>query len=121
MRLESKRIAALLLCVSTALSLVLPAAAAEIKYMPDVTAEMSHASYWAKLHENADEVTAMQYIPKLLDRITDTPHIHQRAHDSTNHISQETVRTNCKNKQIIIPFCTTPLSLYNVADIGFII
>ena len=53
---KSKRIAALMLCMITVLTLVLPAAAAEIKYMPDVTAEMSDASYWAKLYDNADEI-----------------------------------------------------------------
>ena len=53
---KSNRIAALLVCMSTALSLVLPAAAAEIKYMPDVTAEMSQASFWAQFQEGADEV-----------------------------------------------------------------
>ena len=51
-----KRITALLLCVITALTLALPAAAAEIRYMPDVTAEMSQASYWADLYEDADEI-----------------------------------------------------------------
>ena len=56
MNLKLKRITALMLCLITALTLALPAAAAEIKYMPDVTAEMSHASYWAKLYDNADEV-----------------------------------------------------------------
>ena len=49
------RIVALALCLVTALSLALPAAA-EVQYMPDVTAEMSNASYWAKLYENADDV-----------------------------------------------------------------
>ena len=39
-KLKSKRIAALVLCMATALTLALPAAAAEIKYMPDVTADM---------------------------------------------------------------------------------
>ena len=51
-----KRMVALLLCMITALTLVLPAAAAEIKYMPDVTAEMSQASYWAKLYDDAEEI-----------------------------------------------------------------
>ena len=54
--LKLKKLAALVLCASTALSLALPAAAAEIKYMPGVTAEMSNASYWAALQENADEI-----------------------------------------------------------------
>ena len=51
---NAKQIAALVLCMITALTLALPAAAAEITYMPDVTAEMSQASYWADLYENAD-------------------------------------------------------------------
>ena len=55
-KLKSKRIAALVLCMITVLTLALPAAAAEIKYMPDVTADMAHASYWAKLYDNADEI-----------------------------------------------------------------
>ena len=54
--IKSKRIAALLLCIIMALTLTMPAAAAEIKYMPDVTAEMSDASYWAKRYPNADEI-----------------------------------------------------------------
>ena len=53
---NAKQIAALVLCMITALTLALPAAAAEITYMPDVTAEMSQASYWANLHEDADEI-----------------------------------------------------------------
>lgn len=57
---KSKRITALVLCVITVLTLALSAAAAEIKYMPDVTAEMSDASYWAKLEEKADEVILTQ-------------------------------------------------------------
>ena len=55
-KLKSKRISALLLCAATALTLALPAAAAGIKYMPDVTAEMAHASYWAQIQEGADEI-----------------------------------------------------------------
>ena len=55
-KLRSKRIAALLLCMLTVLTLTLPAAAAGVKYMPDVTADMSQASYWANLYENADEI-----------------------------------------------------------------
>lgn len=55
-KLKSKRIAALVLSMITMLTLALPAAAAEIKYMPDVTADMSHASYWAQLQEGADEI-----------------------------------------------------------------
>ena len=56
MEFKLKRIAALVLCMSTVLTLVLPAAAAEIKYLPDVTADMSQASYWANLYDNADEI-----------------------------------------------------------------
>ena len=37
-------------------SLTQPALAAGVSYMPDVTAEMSDASYWANLSENAQEV-----------------------------------------------------------------
>ena len=55
-KLKSKRIAALVLSVMTALTLTLPAAASGVQYMPDVTAEMSHAEYWAKLHKDADKV-----------------------------------------------------------------
>ena len=51
-----KRIASVLLCVITALAQVLPVAAAGIKYMPDVTAEMAQADYWGKLHDNADKL-----------------------------------------------------------------
>ena len=56
MKFKMKRIAALMLCMITALPLTLPAAASEIRYMPDVTADMSHASHWAELYDNADEI-----------------------------------------------------------------
>lgn len=55
-KLKSKRIAALALCMITVLILALPAAATGVKYMPDVTADMSQASYWANLYDNADEI-----------------------------------------------------------------
>lgn len=55
-KLKWKRAAALALCVISALTQALPAAAAEIKYMPDVTADMSRASHWARLQEGADEI-----------------------------------------------------------------
>ena len=55
-KMKTKRLTALLLSVLTVVTLALPAAAAEIKYMPDVTAEMSDASYWAKLYDDAREV-----------------------------------------------------------------
>ena len=42
-KLKSKRVAALMLCKITVLTLVLPAAAAEVRYMPDVTKEMTDA------------------------------------------------------------------------------
>ena len=51
-----KRIAAMSLCVITALVQVLPAAAAGIQYMPDVTAEMSRAAYWTKNDDRAYEI-----------------------------------------------------------------
>lgn len=47
---------ALTLCLITILTQVQPVAAAEIKYMPDVTAEMCHASYWTAFYEDADEI-----------------------------------------------------------------
>ena len=53
---KNYRITALLLSVLTVLTLALPAAAAEVKYMPDVTGDMSQASYWADLYENAEEI-----------------------------------------------------------------
>ena len=56
MNMNFKRMTALLLCTITVLTLALPAAAAGVRYMPDVTAEMSQASYWANLHDRADEV-----------------------------------------------------------------
>ena len=55
-KLNAKRIAALALCMMTVLSLALPAAATGVKYMPDVTADMSQASYWANLYDDADEI-----------------------------------------------------------------
>ena len=55
-KMKWKRIAALGLCAVTALTLALPADAAGVSYMPDVTAEMSDASYWAKLYSDADEI-----------------------------------------------------------------
>ena len=51
-----RRIASVLLCAITLLTPVLPVAASGIKYMPDVTAEMTHADYWGKLHNNANEL-----------------------------------------------------------------
>lgn len=51
-----RRIVVMLLCVITAVTQVLPVAAAGIKYMPDVTAEMARADYWGKLHDNANEL-----------------------------------------------------------------
>ena len=56
LKLKSKRVAALALCVITAATLALPAAAAGIRYMPDVTADMAHAYYWAELQDNAAEI-----------------------------------------------------------------
>ena len=53
---RGKKLLALVLSLMTALSLVQPAFAAGITYMPDVTAEMSEASYWADLRENSREI-----------------------------------------------------------------
>ena len=46
------------------------AAAAGITYMPDVTAEMSDASYWAKLYDNADEIILNQEEIKAFNKDT---------------------------------------------------
>lgn len=51
-----KRAAAVLLMIAIVLSQALPAAATEVRYMPDVTAEMSDASYWAALYPEAQEI-----------------------------------------------------------------
>ena len=59
-KLRPKRIAALLLCVITMMGTALPAVAAGIKYMPDVTAEMGKASYWAALHQGSDQIILTQ-------------------------------------------------------------
>ena len=56
MKLTYKRIGSLLLSTAVALSLIPTVSAAGIKYMPGVTAEMADASYWAALHEGAQEV-----------------------------------------------------------------
>lgn len=48
-----KNMVCLLLVLLTALTSV---AAAEVRYMPDVTAEMSGAAYWSALREDADEI-----------------------------------------------------------------
>ena len=53
---RGKRLFALLLTVVSALSLAQPAMAVGITYMPDVTAEMSDASYWGALRESAQEL-----------------------------------------------------------------
>ena len=50
------RLCALLLAVTAVCTSVPPANAAGIHYMPDVTAEMSRASYWAELQDNSDQV-----------------------------------------------------------------
>ena len=60
MNLKWKRIATLMLCIITMLALALPAASAEIKYMPDVTAEMANYRFWAGLQKDADDVILTQ-------------------------------------------------------------
>lgn len=45
MKKRGKRAAALVLSIAAMLTLAVPAGAAEIKYMPGVTAEMSDAAY----------------------------------------------------------------------------
>ena len=51
-----KKLICLLLTLLMAGSLMQPALAAGVTYMPDVTAEMSDAAYWAKLSDNAREI-----------------------------------------------------------------
>ena len=53
---RKKRLTALALALSTMLAWVMPATAVGVTYMPDVTAEMCHASYWTQRQENADQV-----------------------------------------------------------------
>ena len=55
-KLKSKRVAALMLCMITVLTLALPVSAAEIKYMPDVTTEMADYRFWADLQGDSDEI-----------------------------------------------------------------
>ena len=49
-------------------SAVQPAFASGITYMPDVTAEMTEASYWANLNDDADEVILTPAEIKALNR-----------------------------------------------------
>ena len=53
---RSKNVICLLLTLAMAVSLVQPALAAGITYMPDVTAEMSDAAYWANLSDDAQKI-----------------------------------------------------------------
>ena len=53
---RSKHMVCLLLTLVMTMSLVQPALAAGVTYMPDVTAEMSRGEYWAALSEDAQEV-----------------------------------------------------------------
>ena len=52
---KSKTICSLSLALVLSVSLVQPAMA-NIKYMPDVTPEMSQASFWADYHEGYRDV-----------------------------------------------------------------
>ena len=52
----SKKLTCLLLTFVMAVSLMQPTLAAGVTYMPDVTAEMSDADYWAKLSGDAQEI-----------------------------------------------------------------
>ena len=51
-----KKSLCLLLSLLTALSLIQPALAAGVSYMPGVTPEMSDSAYWAQRQEGAGEV-----------------------------------------------------------------
>ena len=53
---KCKRLSALLLCLLTVLTPVLPAGASEIPYLPDVTEEMTDYGFWADLQKDADNV-----------------------------------------------------------------
>lgn len=52
----ARKMICFLLTLVTAVSLMQPALAVGVTYMPDVTAEMSDAAYWAKFSDSADEI-----------------------------------------------------------------
>ena len=56
MRLKAKKQISILLALAFSLSLVQPALTVGVTYMPGVTAEMSDASYWAGLRDDAQDV-----------------------------------------------------------------
>ena len=56
---HSKKWISLSLAAMLSVSMVQPALAA-VSYMPDVTAEMSHASFWADYHEGYRDVILTQ-------------------------------------------------------------
>ena len=63
----------------------------------------------------------MQYITKLLDRITTTSHINQSTHYGAYHIAQKAVGANRKNQQIFVPLGSAPLSRNHAADVCFVV
>ena len=60
MKKRTKKRIGILLTLLLLFSAAQPAMAAGVTYMPDVTAEMSSASCWADLHEDADKVILTQ-------------------------------------------------------------
>ena len=70
LRQNAKRISALALCLLTVLTQTLPALAAGIQYLPDVTEEMTDYRFWADLQEDADEIILTPEEIELFNRDT---------------------------------------------------
>ena len=68
MRERRKKYVSVLLICALLFSIAQPAFASGITYMPDVTAEMEEASYWANLHDDADTVILTPAEIKALNR-----------------------------------------------------
>lgn len=56
MKRNAKKQIGILLALALTFSLIQPALAAGVTYMPDVTAEMSDAGYWADLRDDAQDI-----------------------------------------------------------------
>ena len=67
MKNKAKKSIIILLVLSLLFSMVQPAFAAGITYMPDVTAEMASVDYWMSLSDDADEVILTQEEIKALN------------------------------------------------------
>lgn len=68
MRERRKKYVSVLLICALLFSIAQPAFASGITYMPDVTAEMTEASYWANLNDDADAVILTPAEIKALNR-----------------------------------------------------